>query len=338
MKRLLKILGGVLGALVVLLLIGFVLASARASSRLSRKFETHRVELPVPFPLSTTEINQLRADRAAAGSGEPDADPLSGVDLGAHALELATARGKHLVQARYGCNACHGDNMGGGMMMNEPAIGVLRGPNISTGQGGVVTGYTTADWDRIVRHGVLRDGSQAVMPSEDYFAMSDHELSDIIAYVRSRPPVVGEVAKASFGPIGKVLLALGKYPLSAERVEDHKRAHLVEPPPAADTPEFGAHLTATCLGCHRANLAGGPMQFGPPDWPAAGNLTPHEDGLKSWTFEDFDKSLTEGVSRDGRPLRDPMTHVIPGTRAMSLTERKAVWTYLHGLPPRPTNP
>jgi len=228
--------------------------------------------------------------------------------------------------------------MGGGMMMDAPPVGVIRGPNITRGRGGVTAGYTSADWDRIVRHGVLRDGSQAVMPSEDYFAMSDHELSDMIAYIRSRPAVDAEVPKASFGPIGKVLLALGKYPLSAERVEDHKRAHRVEPPAAAETPEFGAHLTATCLGCHRANLAGGPMQFGPPDWPPASNLTPHENGLKSWSFEDFDKALTEGVTRDGRPLRDPMTHVIPGTRAMSLTERKAVWAYLRGLAPLPTNP
>lgn len=337
MKRALKILGGVLGALVLLLLLGFVLAAAQASSRLSRSFDTHRVELPVPFPLSASEINQLRADRAAAGSGEPDQDPLAGMDLDAHALELAIARGKHLVEARYGCNACHGDNMAGGLMMNEPPVAVIKGPNITRGRGGVVADYTAADWDRVVRHGVLRDGSQAVMPSEDYFAMSDHELSDIIAYIRSLPPVDVQVPKPSFGPIGKVLLALGKYPLSAERVKDHKRAHRLDPPPAADTPEFGAHLSATCLGCHRANLAGGPMQFGPPDWPPASNLTPHESGLGRWSFEDFDKALTSGLSRDGRALRDPMTHVIPGTRAMSLTERKAIWTYLRSLPPLATN-
>ena len=338
MKRFWKILAGAVGALVVLLLCGFVIATAVASARRSRTFETHRVELPVPFPLSVSEINQLRADRAAAGSGDPEADPLAGVDLEAQALELASARGKHLVEARYGCNACHGANMGGGMMMNDPPVAVIKGPNITGGRGGVVAGYTTADWDRIVRHGVLRDGSQAVMPSEDYFAMSDHELSDIVAYIRSLPAVDEEVAKPTFGPIGKVLLALGKYPLSAERLQDHKRAHLVEPPAAADTPAFGAHLSATCLGCHRGNLAGGPMQFGPPDWPPASNLTSHESGLGAWSFEDFDKALTQGVSRDGRPLRDPMTHVIPGTRAMSLTERKAIWTYLRGLPPLPTNP
>jgi cytochrome c5 len=338
MLKFLKVLGVLLGALVVLFAVAFVVSSARASQRLSSKFETHRVELPVPFPLSASEINALRAERAAAASGEPDADPLADADLGAHAHALAIARGKHLVEARYGCNACHGDNMGGGDMMNEPVIAVIRGPNITSGRGGVVAGYTASDWDRIVRHGVLRDGSQATMPSEDFFAMADHELSDIIAYIRSRPPVDNQVPPASFGPIGKVLLALGKYPLSAERVQDHKRAHLIEPPTAADTPEFGAHLSATCLGCHRANLAGGPMQFGPPDWPPAANLTAHASGLASWSFEDFDKSLTDGVSRDGRPLRDPMTHVIPGTRAMSLTERKAIWTYLQSLPALPTNP
>lgn len=338
MARFGKILAGVLGALVVLLAIAFVLASLQASARLGRKFETHRVQLPVPFPLSASEIERLRAEHAAAASGEPGEAAPSDGELTSRAHEQAVARGKHLVEARYGCNACHGDNMAGGTMINDPAIAVIKGPNLTSGKGGVVSGYTTADWDRIVRHGVLRDGSQAIMPSEDYFAMSDHELSDIVAYIRSRPAVDAATPKGTFGPIGKVLLALGKYPLSAERVQDHLRAHVIEPPPAADTPEFGAHLTATCLGCHRSNLAGGPMQFGPPDWPPAANLTPHASGLGNWSFEDFDRALTEGVSRDGRQLRDPMTHVIPGTRAMSQTERKAIWTYLHGLAPQATNP
>jgi mono/diheme cytochrome c family protein len=194
-----------------------------------------------------------------------------------------------------------------------------------------------ADWDRIVRHGIKRDGAPAVMPSEDFFKMSDRELSDVVAYITSLPAVDAEVPAPSFGPIGKVLLATGKFPVSAEKVLDHQAAHPLSPPEASDSAVFGEHLTAICTGCHQGNLAGGPMPFGPPDWPAAGNLTQHDTGLKGWSFQDFEKAITEGVSKDGRKLREPMTAVLPAARAMTPTERRAIWTYLSSLPPHAPN-
>ena len=46
--------------------------------------------------------------------------------------------------------------------------------------------------------------------------MSDAELSDIVAYIRSLPALDAAVPGPRFGPVGTVLLALGKFPLSAE--------------------------------------------------------------------------------------------------------------------------
>jgi mono/diheme cytochrome c family protein len=334
-KKLVRIALGALGALVLLALAGLFGASLKASAKLSRQFESHSIELAVPNPLSAEELAALRAERSAAATG--DADPLAGVDLAALTLERAIARGKHLVEARYGCSLCHGANLAGGVMMDDPAIGVIRGPNLTRGKGGLPANYAMADWDRIVRHGLKPDGTPAVMPSQDFFAMSDHELSDIVAYVRSVPPVDAEVPAPAFGPIGKLLLALDKFPLSADKLHDHRQQHGSAAPAAADTAEFGAHLAATCTGCHRENLAGGPMPFGPPDWPSAANLTRDAAGLAGWSFEDFDRALTAGIAKGGRKLREPMTHVLPGTRAMTPTERKALWRHLTALPARATN-
>ena len=333
----LRIVAIVVGAMSGLILIAWVTAWLVVQSKRTQQFTAHTVDIPVPYPLSDTDLVAIRAERAAGQGGEAGADPLSGVDLSALASERAIARGKHLVDARYGCNVCHGASFGGGVMMDAPPIGSLHGPNLTSGKGGVVANYDIADWDHIVRHGIKPDGTPAVMPSEDYVLMSDHELSDIVAYIRSLPPVDNEVAKPSFGPIGIILLATGQFPLSATKVDDHQRAHAKEPPAARDTPEFGAHLAATCVGCHRENLAGGPMPFGPPNWPPAANLTPHATGLASWSFEDFDKAMTQGLSKDGRALREPMTHVLPGTKAMTPTERKAMWTYLKSVAALPVN-
>ena len=332
MKKLLKIVLGVTGALVLVALAGLLAASEKTSAKLNRRYASHELDLPVPNPLSTDEHTLLREERLTMGGA-----PLTEADVARIAEQQAIARGQHLVEARYGCNVCHGKDLGGGVMVDDAAIGSLHGPNLTRGKGGRVASYTVADWDRIVRHGLKPDGTPAVMPSEDFFAMTDHELSDVIAYLRALPPIDRAEPAPSFGPVGKMLVALGKFPISAEKVGDHKRAHAAAPPATGDTPEFGAHLAAGCTTCHRPNMAGGPMQFGPPDWPAAANLTPHESGLGRWSFEDFDKALTQGTSKDGRKIREPMSHLVPSARAMTETERRAIWTYLRTLPALPTN-
>ena len=119
---------------------------------------------------------------------------------------------------------------------------------------------------------MLPDGRPAAMPSEDYFGMSDQELSDIIAYIRSQPPVDRESRPRELGMVGTVLMALKKIKISAEHAK-HDAAHPKHPPRAANTAEFGRHLIGVCTGCHSATLAGGPIVGGDPKWPPAANIT-----------------------------------------------------------------
>lgn len=304
MKTLLKIAGGLIAVLLVLAGGAFAWASWTMRAALGRTYDTHRIELQMPR----------------------DAD----------ARAAAVARGQHLVDARYSCTACHGANFGGGEMIDDGAIGRILGPNITAGRGGRTATYTSADWDRIVRHGVKPDGRPAVMPSSDFFAMSDQELADIVAYITSRPAVDADVPAPTFGPVGTVLVALGKFPLSATDVADHQRAHAPAPPESAVTVAFGKHLSGVCTGCHRTDLSGGPMAFGPPSWPAAANLTPAPAGLAGWTFEDFDRVMTTGLRKVGVPVTDPMIRVVPYGQQMTDVERRALWLYLTTLPPTPT--
>src|SRR5690606_34436607 len=105
-----------------------------------------------------------------------------------------------------------------------------------------------------IRHGVLPDGRPAVMPSEDFQKMSDQELSDIVSYIRAQPPVDNTVPASTFGPLGKILIATGKMVPSVLRIENHDAPHPEYPPVAMADVAFGAHLAATCTGCHGANL------------------------------------------------------------------------------------
>ena len=324
--------GSVLGLLAVAGAGGYVWASNSASSRLAATHTVHRVDFPIPFPLTEAEVTALRAERSAtAARGQ---DPLEGVDLGAIATERAVERGKHLVQTFYACAECHGADFGGGVMIDDPAIGRILGQNLTLGTGSRTLTYTAADWDRMVRHGVKPNGTGSPMPSKDFFAMSDRELSDIVAYIRSFPPVNKEVPPVTLGPLGKVLVAAGQIHLSAdEHPTQHVIDHAVLPPePAADA-AFGKHLAQTCTGCHRNNFAGGPIVGGPPDWPPSRNLTP--TGLAGWTYEDFARALKEGVSKNGVALREPMASMPKFAKNMTETELKALWAYIKDLPPQP---
>jgi mono/diheme cytochrome c family protein len=318
MKKLLRA-AGILVA-VLLLAVGALYAWATAASGklLARTVDTHSIDFPVPFPLSDDEVAELGLDEGGARRV---------------ALERAIERGRHLVSSRYACAECHGEDFSGGVMVDAPIMGRLLGPNLTLGAGSRTVGYTPADWDRIVRHGVRPDGRPAAMPSEDFQLMSDEELSDIVAYLQAQPPVDNEVPPVTLGPLGRVLVAAGQIPLSADLIGAHDAEHPLLPPPAEVSIEFGRHVSGVCTGCHGADMAGGPVAGGDPSWPPARNLTPDPSGLAGWSFEEFVTAMRESRRPDGSELRFPMSSVAPFAQNMTDVELEAMWHYLQSIPP-----
>ena len=315
--KVLRILGIGLAGLVLVALGVYAWASYAAGRKLSRNYQVHTVNFPIPFPAREQELGNKQLPASAA------------IRL-AHAEALE--RGKHLVESRYGCRACHGSDFGGGVMVDDAALGRILGPNLTSGKGSVTAGFRAADWDRIVRHGLKRNGTPALMPSQDFQRMSDQELSDVVVFLRSQPPVDRQVPPPTLGPVGKILVATGKLPLSADLIGQHNTAHPATPPEAGLTLDFGRHVAATCMGCHRDDLGGGPIVGGDPSWPPAANLTPGPDGLGEWTFTQFAGVMRQGKRPDGTALRPPMVEVVPYAQRMTQTELQALWSYLRSVP------
>ena len=317
MKLILKIVGAFL-LIVVLAGAGFYgWASITATRVLARTFAPHSTSFPIPFPLEDEELQQ-------AG--------LTGEEGGEVALQRALERGRHLVEARYACVECHGTDFSGGVMVDDPLLGRILGPNLTSGRGSRTTGYGPSDWDHIVRHGVLPSGRSGAMPAEDFQGMSDQELSDIIVFIRSHPPVDNEVPPVTLGPLGKVLMATGQLPLSADQIELEDGLHPIKPPAAEVSVEFGGHLAGMCTGCHGADFAGGPIVGGDPSWVPARNITPHATGLRGWSYEQFVAAMREGRRPDGTALLEPMTLLLPYAQRMTDIEMEALWRYLQSLP------
>ena len=327
MRKLLKVLVWILAGLVILALGATAVARVIAGRKYNTHWTTHEVSFPVPFPLTATELETLRAERLAAGA--PAADPLAGVDLQAAARARAVARGEHLVKTRVGCNGCHGADMGGKVLIDQKLVGYWAAPNLTSGAGSVTRGFTAADWDRAVRHGVRHTGQSSSMPSIEFVNLSDHELSDIVAYVQSRPAVdrtTGTDRDRSAVLVRRRVQRGHRSWRSPSTTTSRTRSSRRSKPRASS---WDSTSRRSASGCHGGNLSGGKVA-GDPNMPIVANITPHETGLKGWTEADFIRALREGKRKDGTEILPQMPWKAYGQ--MSDIELKALWAYLQTVP------
>lgn len=241
----------------------------------------------------------------------------------------ALTRGRHIAETR-GCNECHGKDYAGNKVIDDGAMGVLHGPNLTRGKGGRVASFNDEDWVRAIRHGVGPDGRGLyLMPSEEYTHFSDEDLGAVVAFLKTIPAVDRDRVPISLGPVSRVLLATGKIKMTAEVIDHAKRQ------PATMTPEitvdYGRYLANGCAGCHGGNFSGGKIEIGPPNWPHASNLTPHPEGrLTKWTEEDFIRVIRTAKRPDGTELNPVMPSLFG---QLDDVELKALWVFFKSLPP-----
>ncbi|MCC6464201.1 MAG: c-type cytochrome [Planctomycetes bacterium] len=241
----------------------------------------------------------------------------------------AVKRGEYLVDHLLGCKECHGEDLGGKVIMDNGAMGLWYGPNLTAGKGSELVDYTGKDWARALRHGVGRDGRRLLlMPSEDYVTFSDDDIGAVIAYVRSLPPVDRANQDISLGPVAKGLIASGEVQFAYDKINHQARRPEAKPGP---TKEWGAVLIGTCTGCHGTGRSGGKIPGGDPSWPEAANISMDKaTGLGDWTFEQFDTAMREGKGPDGATVRAPMPW--QAYKGMSEDDMKALWAYLQAAP------
>lgn len=261
-------------------------------------------------------------------------------ELPAYAVAVRTdaaglERGRYLYESR-GCADCHGSDGAGRVFIDDPKSGLkVRAANLTAGAGGAVAGYTATDWERSIRHGVRRDGTPLrVMPSEDYNRLTDADLGALVGYLQQLPPAAGEPVELRLPLVVKLLYAAGVVEDAAAKI-DHTL------PPSTPIPEgvtaaHGGYVAAMCVGCHGAGLSGGKIPGGPPDWPAAANLTPGAGSAMAAyaNAEQFTRMLRTGKRPDGSAVSPVMPF---GSLAkMSDVDAAALHAYLQTVPARPT--
>ena len=240
-------------------------------------------------------------------------------------------RGRHVAGPLGKCGECHGPDLGGQVMIDDPMFGYVAAPNLTRGVGGVGMRLDERAIELALRHGVRPDGrSLLIMPAEDYQAMSDADVAALAAYIRQIPPVDRELPPPSVGPLARVLYVVAGLPLLSREGVDTARAHVAEAPPAGITVEYGRYVATVggCTGCHGPGLSGGTLPGSPPGMKPASNITPA--GIGSWTEADFLRALREGIRPGGTPIDPAMP--VRYTKNMTDVELRAVWAYLQTVP------
>ena len=240
------------------------------------------------------------------------------------------ARGHHLVTTRLVCVDCHGQDLGGTVVIDGMPFGRFVASNLTPG--GVGASYTDADWVRAIRHGIRPNGKSLLfMPSEVFAELGAEDLAAVIAYLKTVPAVTRVLPATELGPVGRMLVATNKAPLVVAKLINHE-APIPAMPPEGETVEYGRYLVVSggCMACHGKSLSGGKFAGGPDDPPAA-NITP--TGIGTWSEADFFRAFREGKRPGNTDINPFMPWKTMG--GMTDSELRAIFLFLKTVPPRP---
>lgn len=252
-------------------------------------------------------------------------------DVTLQALEIphdsaSLALGARLVKAK-ACVECHGENLAGKILIDDPGMGLLPTANLTRGKGGRPGDYGAEDWILALKHGLRRDRTPLIfMPSHEFTMLSEKDMGAIIAYCGNLPPVDNILPELHLGPIARILGDLDKLVLFPAEKIDHTRP-LVHEVKAEISVAYGKYLSTPCQGCHRETMKGGDPVA--PGFPQVADITSTGNPGK-WSDEQFIETLRTGVTPEGKVLNpEEMPWTI--TKEFTELELRALHLYLKSL-------
>jgi mono/diheme cytochrome c family protein len=249
-----------------------------------------------------------------------------------------------------GCAACHmtpgqkdRHSLGGGMALATASFGTFYAPNISPDSTNGIGGWTEQQFLSAVMRGTGAHGEHLypALPYTSYAKMKVEDVRDLYAFLKTVPAVNTPNKPHEIKFPFNIRLALGGWKLlyldttpftpdPAKSATWNRGAYLVEGP-------------GHCAECHspRDPLGGiipdrrfsGGIDAEGKGWVP--NITPHADGIKSWSKDDIASFLSSGLTPDADSVGGTMAEVIQNTSRLTDADRAAMGEYLASLPPRP---
>ena len=212
--------------------------------------------------------------------------PVAHVPLPVATGPEALQRGRRLADLT-GCTDCHGEDLRGRLFEDE---GWLHGRYYASNLTLKARTHTDEDLARIVRLGVRPDGRGVVaMPAMGFVRLTDGEMADIIAFLRSMPAGGPNQPEHFIGPLHRWELWVGgniKPAVSYVAEEQDK-----EPADAGPQHAAARHLVGiVCAECHGGDLKGNGWDSGAPDLLVVG----------SYGLPELTRLLRTGIGVDGK--------------------------------------
>ena len=261
------------------------------------------------------------------------------------ALAQGNAKNGLYIANAAGCIGCHTDNKpgaipySGGRALDTP-YGTFYGPNITPHPEAGIGRWTEADLFKAVRLGERPDGAHyyPAFPYPSFAKMTDGDLRDLWAYLRSLPPD-GRANKPHDlrFPFGwRFLMIAWKWLFFAPGPYLANQ----QATPAVNRGAYLVNVLGHCGECHTPRnflggtlkerlLAGAKMVEG-----RSPNITPTR--LKKWSDADLVKFLQTGITPDGDVAVDSMSEVVVNTtNKLTPEDLAAMIAYLRSIPALP---
>ena len=254
--------------------------------------------------------------------------------------------GKYLATAG-NCVSCHtrpgGPPFAGGVAFQTP-LGTLYSTNITPEPDSGIGHWSAQDLRRAMHEGIARDGSH-LFPAFPYTAftkVSDADVADIYAYLRTVPPVrYTPPANGSLFSLrwamswwNKMFFTAGRFVGNpAKSAEWNRGAYLVEGLghcSVCHTPRDAFLAERSDRAYAGAGLEGEVAKDKMGHWFAV-NLTSARHGLASWSIADLEKYFRTGASFRGGAF-GPMNEVIVNSlRLLSPADQHAMAVYVKSI-------
>lgn len=232
--------------------------------------------------------------------------------------------GRHIARTR-GCFGCHGQQLEGRVFADQWYwVDVAVAPNLAR----FARDHDAQVLEAAIRHGVGHDGKALwSMPSYNFTYLSDDEIADLIAYLRSAPVVSKDLPEPSLGLPVRWQLATGQ--------DDHMAAWVQSLPSKTVKPEEGHAMAngeqlamTTCNECHGLDLRGA--------WAEKDFSTPDLAIVAAYSWNDFVNLMKNGEASGGRTDMGLMT-MVARDRFASFTDQELedLYLFLQSLPKRP---
>lgn len=260
MKKLLKILGYVVGVIVALIAVALIVVSVA--------FPRFR-----PAPSEKIDATPERLAR-----GRYLAENVAGC-IDCHTRHDWTKVGGPVDRAHLGAGGdCY--------TPDEGLPGSVCPPNVTPDKATGIGAWTDGEVVRAIREGVDQHNRALfpLMPFDDLAKLSDEDVRAIVVYLRSLPPVVNQVPARHLDFPFSIVFKLFPTPLKGA----------VTAPAATDNVQYGRYL-ATVGGCHichtsegGSDFGGGNQMKGPWGDVMTANITPDKaTGIGNLTREQF---------------------------------------------------